>query len=108
MVVSEEVPEPAVGRPCAPRSEPTLESPPLYDIVRDVNKLSNNVMARQIFLTLGATAFAAPATPVKSAEAVKSWLKSRKLSIPGLVLENGRCALVFRDLVSGRWFSQRS
>jgi len=25
-----------------------------------------------------------------------------------LVLENGRCALVFRDLVSGRWFSQRS
>ena len=25
-----------------------------------------------------------------------------------LVLEDGRCALVFRDLVSGRWFSQRS
>ena len=75
-----------------PRGAPpfaTLESPPLYDIVRDVNKLSNNVMARQIFLTLGATASAAPATPVKSAEAVKSWLKSRKLSIPGLVLENG-------------------
>ena len=24
-----------------------------------------------------------------------------------LVLENGRCALVFRDLESGRWFSQR-
>ena len=32
----------------------TLESPPLYDIVRDVNKLSNNVMAQQIFLTLSA------------------------------------------------------
>lgn len=25
-----------------------------------------------------------------------------------VVLEDGRCALVFRDLVSGRWFSQRS
>ena len=37
----------------APRRSPTLESPPLYDIVRDVNKLSNNVMARQVFLTLG-------------------------------------------------------
>lgn len=24
-----------------------------------------------------------------------------------LVLEGGRCALVFRDLVSGSWFSQR-
>ena len=33
-----------------------MESPPLYDIVRDVNKLSNNVMARQIFLTLAADA----------------------------------------------------
>ena len=67
----------------------TLESPPLYDIVRDVNKLSNNVMARQIFLTLGATAYSPPGTPAKGVEAVKSWLKSRKLSIPGLVLENG-------------------
>jgi hypothetical protein len=24
-----------------------------------------------------------------------------------LVLESGRCVLVFRDLVSGRWFTQR-
>jgi hypothetical protein len=24
-----------------------------------------------------------------------------------LVLENGRCVLVFRDLASGRWYSQR-
>ena len=24
-----------------------------------------------------------------------------------LVLENGRCVLVFRDLVGGRWFTQR-
>ena len=67
----------------------TLESPPLYDIVRDVNKLSNNVMARQIFLTLGAVAHGPPATPAKGADAVKGWLKSRKVSIPALVLENG-------------------
>jgi serine-type D-Ala-D-Ala carboxypeptidase/endopeptidase (penicillin-binding protein 4) len=75
----------------SPNAQPfaTLESPPLYDIARDVNKLSNNVMARQIFLTLGAVAYSAPATPAKGAEAIKSWLKSRKLSIPGLVLENG-------------------
>jgi hypothetical protein len=24
-----------------------------------------------------------------------------------LVLESGRCVLVFRDLISGRWFTQR-
>jgi serine-type D-Ala-D-Ala carboxypeptidase/endopeptidase (penicillin-binding protein 4) len=66
-----------------------LESPPLGDIVRDVNKLSNNVMARQIFLTLATTAGAPPATPAKAVAAVHRWLKSRKLAIPGLVLENG-------------------
>ena len=67
----------------------TLESPPLYDIVRDVNKLSNNVMARQIFLTIGAASHPPPATPSKAADAVKQWLKARKLSISGLVLDNG-------------------
>ena len=29
-----------------------LESLPLYEIVRDINKLSSNVMARQVYLTL--------------------------------------------------------
>jgi D-alanyl-D-alanine carboxypeptidase/D-alanyl-D-alanine-endopeptidase (penicillin-binding protein 4) len=31
----------------------SLESPPLASVVRDINKFSNNVMARQLFLTLG-------------------------------------------------------
>ena len=66
-----------------------LESPPLWDIVRDVNKLSNNVMARQLFLTLATTAFPPPATTANAAEVVKRWLARRKLSMPGLVLDNG-------------------
>jgi D-alanyl-D-alanine carboxypeptidase/D-alanyl-D-alanine-endopeptidase (penicillin-binding protein 4) len=66
-----------------------LESPPLSDIVRDVNKLSNNVMARQIFLTLATASAPPPATPAKAAQAVRRWLAARKLSMPGLVLENG-------------------
>src|SRR4029453_7404511 len=40
-----------------------MESAPLYDIVRDVNNLSNNVMARQIFLTLATAKHKPPATP---------------------------------------------
>ncbi len=67
----------------------TLESPPLYDIVRDVNKLSNNVMARQLFLTLSTTAGAPPATPAGATRAVQRWLAQRKLKLPILVLENG-------------------
>ena len=66
-----------------------LESPPLSDIVRDVNKLSNNVMARQVFLTLATTATPPPATPAKAVATVRRWLKARKLAMPGLVIENG-------------------
>ena len=67
----------------------TLESPPLYDIVRDVNKLSNNVMARQLFLTLSTTASPPPATVAGATRAVRRWLAHRKLKVPGLALENG-------------------
>jgi serine-type D-Ala-D-Ala carboxypeptidase/endopeptidase (penicillin-binding protein 4) len=67
----------------------TLQSPPLYDAVRDINKLSNNVMARQLFLTLATTAHAPPATTAHAAEAVRHWLAKRKLGFPELVMENG-------------------
>jgi len=67
----------------------TLQSPPLYDAVRDINKLSNNVMARQLFLTLATTAHAPPATTARAAEAVRHWLEKRKLGFPELVMENG-------------------
>ncbi len=66
----------------------TLDSPPLWDIVRDVNKLSNNVMARQLFLTLAAVE-TPPATTARATAAVRRWLARRKLSMPELVLENG-------------------
>jgi len=74
-----------------PGAEPiaTLQSPPLYDAVRDINKLSNNVMARQLFLTLATTAHAPPATTAYAAEAVRRWLAKRKLGFPELVMENG-------------------
>jgi serine-type D-Ala-D-Ala carboxypeptidase/endopeptidase (penicillin-binding protein 4) len=66
-----------------------LESPPLYDVVRDVNKLSNNVMARQVFLTLATTRHPPPATTALATDVVNQWLLGRKLSLPGLVLDNG-------------------
>ncbi len=66
-----------------------LESPPLYDIVRDVNKLSNNVMARQIFLTLALHDGPPPATTAHAAAAIQRWLRARKVAMPRLLLENG-------------------
>jgi len=67
----------------------TLQSAPLYDIVRDVNKLSNNVMARQVFLTLALEAAPPPATPAKAAEVVRRVLALRGVTMPRLVMENG-------------------
>ncbi|HTH95273.1 MAG TPA: D-alanyl-D-alanine carboxypeptidase/D-alanyl-D-alanine-endopeptidase [Rhodocyclaceae bacterium] len=60
-----------------------IESAPLAVIIRDINKFSNNVMARQLFLTLG------DGTPAGSVNAVKNWLSSKGLNFPELVLENG-------------------
>lgn len=73
------------------RAEPfaVMESTPLYDIVRDVNKLSNNVMARQIFLTLATTRHPPPATVPLATDVIRKWLAEKQLSLPGLVLENG-------------------
>lgn len=65
------------------------DSPPLADVIRHINKFSNNVMARQLFLTLGAEQGGPPATAAKSVSAVHAWLASKALDFPELVLENG-------------------
>jgi len=67
----------------------TLESPPLFDVVRDVNKLSNNVMARQVFLTLATAKAPPPATTAGAARAVRALLAQHRLKMPELVLDNG-------------------
>jgi serine-type D-Ala-D-Ala carboxypeptidase/endopeptidase (penicillin-binding protein 4) len=60
-------------------------SAPLAEQIREVNKYSNNVMARQIFLALS--------TEPKSAEAarqnVSAWLTAKGIDIGALILENG-------------------
>jgi len=63
-----------------PDATPRLdfESPPLAEAVRETNKYSNNVMAQQIFLTLGLGADAdAPATPASARLALQRWWQSR-------------------------------
>jgi D-alanyl-D-alanine carboxypeptidase/D-alanyl-D-alanine-endopeptidase (penicillin-binding protein 4) len=75
--------------PAEARAVGILTSPSLAEVVRDINKYSNNVMARQLFLTLGMEAGRRPATAEDGDAAIRSWLEARALSVPELVLENG-------------------
>jgi D-alanyl-D-alanine carboxypeptidase/D-alanyl-D-alanine-endopeptidase (penicillin-binding protein 4) len=61
----------------------------LTDAVNDINKFSNNVMARQVFLTLGLERLGKPATIEASDRVMHAWLKQHGLHFPELILENG-------------------
>jgi D-alanyl-D-alanine carboxypeptidase/D-alanyl-D-alanine-endopeptidase (penicillin-binding protein 4) len=61
----------------------TIESPPLSELIRDINKFSNNVMARQLYLSLG------DGSSAGANAAVRAWLSRKSLSFPELVLDNG-------------------
>ncbi|HSR02863.1 MAG TPA: D-alanyl-D-alanine carboxypeptidase, partial [Methylophilaceae bacterium] len=64
-------------------------SKPLADIVRDINKWSNNVMARQLLLTIAAEHHDMPASEVRGMLTVKSWLMDKGRNADGIVIENG-------------------
>jgi D-alanyl-D-alanine carboxypeptidase/D-alanyl-D-alanine-endopeptidase (penicillin-binding protein 4) len=68
------------------------ESVSLAEVIRDINKYSNNVMARQLLISLTAGDGAASldaATPERGAQAVKQWLAAKGINAPELVIENG-------------------
>lgn len=73
--------------PAGARLAAEQESPALADLVRDINKFSNNVMARQLFLALGNGDGAA--TPERAKQRVHAWIEQRKLAFRELELENG-------------------
>ncbi len=64
-------------------------SDPLADIITGINKFSNNVMSRQLLLTLGAERYQAPGTVEAGIRAIKEWLSANEITLPALVMENG-------------------
>jgi D-alanyl-D-alanine carboxypeptidase/D-alanyl-D-alanine-endopeptidase (penicillin-binding protein 4) len=76
----------------APASAPSfvLSSPPLAEVVRDINKFSNNVMAQQLFLTL-ALVQRGSGTPENGREVLREWIAGRfdAQAALGLVIDNG-------------------
>ena len=85
--------KPPVGKdsavPLAARLLLQFEGIPLADDVQDINKFSNNVMARQLFLTLALETMGKPATTTNGEMVIQSWLKQNGLHFNGLVIENG-------------------
>ncbi len=65
------------------------ESVTLPEVIRDINKFSNNVMARQLLLTLAADNPKQPASAARGAQVIKNWLAEKGIDAPELVIENG-------------------
>lgn len=83
-------------------------SPPLAEIVRGINKFSNNIAARQLYLALGtgdAVELNSPATLTKSDMAIRQWLARKQLNFPELVIENGS-GLSRKERISARHMGQ--
>ena len=75
----------------APASAPSFEfaSPPLGDVVREINKFSNNVMAQQLFLTLGLMQRGV-GTPDNARAVLREWLAGRLgAAVEQTLLDNG-------------------
>ena len=78
--------------PAPPDALPLAEhrSRPLTDVVRDIDKHSDNPTARMVYLALGAAAPPDASTTAARAEAVvRQWLADKRIDAAGLVLENG-------------------
>ena len=66
-------------------------SPDVVEIVRDINKYSNNTMARQLFLSIGAQ-FRTDADKddaLAAQRVIRNWLARKGITAPHLVMENG-------------------
>lgn len=89
------------------------QSPPLAEVIRLVNKRSNNVMTRVLMLTLGAHAGQRPASVAGSAEVVKRILTNQGIELGQTVVDNGSglsrnsriSADVMADILQHAWRS---
>jgi D-alanyl-D-alanine carboxypeptidase/D-alanyl-D-alanine-endopeptidase (penicillin-binding protein 4) len=81
----------------------SFRSPPLAEIVRDINKYSNNVMAQQVFLTL-ALQTKGTGTRAAAREAIREWWAQR-FGGDAPALENGS-GLARDDRITARQLAQ--
>lgn len=92
----------------APATPPnfSVTSPPLAEVVRDINKFSNNVMAQQLFLTLGLTQRGS-GTPDNARAVLQEWLRARQpAGDPSVAVIDNGSGLSRDTRVSTRLFAQ--
>ena len=65
------------------------QSVTLGQSIRDINKYSNNVMARNLLLSVVAERGGVPATATAASTRVLSWMSASGIDTTGMVLENG-------------------
>ena len=78
-------------------------SPDVVEVIRDINKYSNNTMARQLFLSIGAR-HRLPGDGDDAAaayRAIDQWLGRKGIRAPNLVIENGS-GLSRRERITAR------
>ena len=64
-------------------------SAPLAEVIRPLNKWSNNVMADALLYALADRAHAPPLQPQDGVREIERWLTEQGISTQGLVMENG-------------------
>ncbi|MHB1950819.1 MAG: D-alanyl-D-alanine carboxypeptidase/D-alanyl-D-alanine endopeptidase [Acidiferrobacteraceae bacterium] len=82
-----------------------VQSQPLAEVLYDINKYSNNLMAREVVMTLGAQEYGLPGSTAKGLAAIRSWLASHGFHFPELVLQNG-VGLSRAERISARHLGQ--
>ena len=76
-------------KPPTARALLTWQSRPLAEIIRPLNKWSNNLMARMLLFTIGARDNPPPVTRAQGEAALLKHLQSRGLDVTGVVIDNG-------------------
>jgi len=76
--------KPPGATPCA-----SWYSPPLAELIRPLNKWSNNVMADALLYGLAAESFPPPLAPAQGAAVIKAWMAKAGIADDGFAMENG-------------------
>ncbi len=105
----------------APRLLARHQARPWGELLREVNKRSDNAYTRMLYLLLGVNAMAAePGTPTATlaAREVQRWLQAQRIASAGLVLDNGsglsrserisprQLAMMLQTAQQGPWASE--
>ena len=80
-----------IGKTSINGQEPfyVIPSRPLSDIITLINKYSNNVMARQLLLSLGREKLGGVGSKETGRQAIADWLEDIGISAPELIIDNG-------------------